>query len=198
MTGKSPTLSIIEGDLNQSFTLNGITLRLSAMERRLPPQVQALVVEQDTSLLLDESLQLDEESELPFDSESTDSLAQSLLEENMDYPVGSVFLRAGSPASLLMIIHDLNANPSWDEEGIHRALNTLFAQLPSFSFHSLALPALAHRYGPLPVTRFLSLLCEHLTHHRPLWEGDIWLLLPRHELQAALETLHTLCDIEHN
>jgi hypothetical protein len=195
MSGKSPRLQVIEGDLNRTFIISGITLRLSALERGQPHGVEALVVEQDTSLLLDDSLQLEEAHELPTEGEGIATIAEQLLEQEVHRPLGTIFLREGHPQRILMVIHDLNQEPSWSESTISQALRTLFSLLPRYHLRSLALPALAHRYGPLPVSRFLELLCQELQESPPLWRGELWLLVPRHTLQASLEALGRLCDI---
>jgi hypothetical protein len=69
--------------------------------------------------------------------------------------------------------------------------------LPRYRFHSLALPALAHRYGPLPVERFIELLCRQLQSRPPQWQGELWLLLPRHNLNPSLQLLERMCSDYH-
>lgn len=78
---------------------------------------------------------------------------------------------------------------------MERALQTLFDHLARYRVHSLAMPALAHRHGALPVTQFLTLLYAYLAYHQLPWGGELWLLLPRETLQHSLATLSTLCDI---
>jgi hypothetical protein len=195
MKRSSPALRLIAGDLDQAFTINGVTMRLSPQERRLPSAVEALVVEQDTSLLLDESLQLEDEQQALLESESAASLSEALFELEISYPIGGVYLKGRQPKQIMVVIHDLNQSPSWSEAGIKEALSTLFTQLTRYRVRSLAIPALAYRYGPLPVQQFLTLLCEQLKEQRPTWDGELWLLVPRHTLQPSLETLHSLCDI---
>jgi len=194
MSAKSPRLQVIEGDLNRSFTINQITLRLCAIERRLPHGVEALVVEQDTSLLLDDSLQLKALRELTAEHKDIAAISEQLLEQDVDCPVGSIFLREGQPQRILVVIHDLNQEPSWSESSIRHGLHTLFSLLPRYRLRSLALPALAYRYGPLPVERFLELFCQQLHERPPLWSGELWLQLPAHKLRGALERLDRLCD----
>ena len=189
MKQAAPALRVIAGDLDQRFTINGITMRLSPLERRLSPEIEALVVEQDTALLLDDS------PSPPFDQDSAATASEILLEEDVDYPVGTILRKIGQPTRLLMVIHDLNQNPSWSETTIERALRNLFVMLPRFGIGSLALPALAQRHGALPVAQFLTLLCDYLSQNQLLWRGDLWLLLPRDCLQDSLARMHSLCDI---
>ncbi len=190
MKRSAPALRVIAGDLDQAFTVNGITMRLSPLERRLPSAVEALVVEQDTALLLDDSQ--------PLRLELETSLTPSeilLAEEDIDYAMGTVIRKTGSPIRLLTVIHDLNQDPSWSEAGIEHALRTLFVLLPQLGIGSLALPALAHRHGGWPVAQFLTLLCDYLAQNPLPWRGELWLLLPRDSLQSSLARMHRLCDI---
>jgi hypothetical protein len=188
MKRQGPTLRVIAGDFDQPLRINGVSLRLCAMERRLP-RVQAVVVEQDSGLLLDEATPLN----LQTHGESTPS--EIALEEEFDYPPGTVLPKRGQPLRLYTVIHNLNLRPSWSEAGIELALDNLFALLPLLGIGSLAMPALAYRHGRLPVERFLPLLCDYLAHHTLPWSGELWLLLPRETLLPSLAALRTLCDI---
>ena len=121
------------------------------------------MVEQDTALLLDESLQL------RLDHETIGQLTSSLQEEDFDLPLASIVPRRGQPMQLDVVIHDLMMEPNWTHEVLEAALDELFALLPAMAIHSLAMPALAHRHGKLPVNDFISLLCGYLQQHRPTW-----------------------------
>lgn len=188
MKRQGPTLRVIAGDFDLPLSINGVTLRLCAMERRLP-RVQAQVVEQDSGLLLDEATPLN------LTPEGDNKPAELLLQEEFDYPVGTVLPKRGQPLRLYTVIHNLNQRPSWSEAGIELALDNLFALLPLLGIGSLAMPALAHRHGRLPVEAFLTLLSDYLAHHTLPWSGELWLLLPRDTLLPSLATLRTLCDI---
>ena len=189
MKRSAPALQIIAGDLDQAFTVNGVTMHLAPQDRRLPSAVQALVVEQDSALLLDD------QPLAPIDLGATPPVADLLLEEDIDYPVGTVLRKSGQPTRLLTVIHNLEYTPSWSEAGIERTLRTLFSLLPRFAIGTLAMPALAHRHGSLSVEQFLTLICDYLAQNPLPWHGDLWLLLPRDSLQDALATMHSLCDI---
>lgn len=188
MKRQGPTLRVIAGDFDLPLRINGVTLRLCALERHLP-RVQAQVVEQDSGLLMDEATQLN------LAPEGQASPSEIVLEEEFDYPVGTVLPKRGQPLRLYTVIHNLNLRPSWSEPGIELALDNLFALLPLLGIGSLAMPALAHRHGGLPVKAFLPLLCDYLAHHSLPWRGELWLLLPRETLLPSLAALRTLCDI---
>jgi hypothetical protein len=181
---------VIAGDLDLPLAINGVALRLCAVERHLPT-VQALVVEQDTGLLLDEAVVLN------VTREERASTQEILQQPGFNYPIGTVLPRQGQgqPQRLYTVIHNLNRRPSWSEEGIEQALDNLFALLPLLGIGSLAMPALAHRHGKLPVAAFISLLGDYLAHHTLPWRGELWLQLPREALQPALQALRTRCAI---
>ena len=188
MKREGTALRLISGDLDRQFHINGVTLRLAPEDGHLP-RVAALVVEQDTGLLLDEAVVLGQ-----GDGGGGD-ITGGLLWEEYDYPQGTVLRRRGVPPRVNLVIYDLGQTPSWNVPGIERALTNLFAMLPRLGVDSLAMPALAHRHGGLTVVNFLGLLCDYLAVHELPWRGDLWLLLPRESLHAALAALHTLCDI---
>lgn len=187
-----PQLRLIEGDLSRTFALCGFTLHICDVDTPLPRDIEARVVEQDTTMLMEPPTRLDVAAIQGDSGSSYSRLIGEMLLEEADYRVGNISLRDGDPARIMLVIHDLSQTPSWNERGIKRALRTLFAMLPRYRFSSLALPALAHRHGRLPVERFLTLLCEEMREKPPLWGGDIWLQVPREALTTALQTLQNL------
>jgi hypothetical protein len=188
MKRQGPTLRVIAGDFDLPLHINGITLRLSALERKMPP-VQALVVEQDSGLLLDEN------SPFPLTLEGKAAPSDILQAPEFDYPPGTVLPKRGQPLRLYTVIHDLERHPSWSAATLELALDNLFALLPMLGISRLAMPALAHRHGALPIETFLTLLGDYLAHHPLPWSGELWLLLPRVTLLSSLAALRTLCDI---
>ncbi len=197
MPRSRPQLRLIEGDLNRSFQLVGFELHICDIDARLPQGVEAMVVEQDTTMLMEIPSQLDVTLMQQDKGSTYSALIGEMLMEEARYQVGGISLREGDPSRIMLVIHDLNQTPSWSEEGIKRALRTLFALLPRYRFNSLTIPALAHRHGKLPVERFLTLLCEQMRKEPPLWGGDIWLQVPRSALYSSLATLQRLCDSHH-
>lgn len=183
-----PALRVITGDLDQRFCIHGVTIRLTPLERRLP-EVQALVVEQDTGLLLEEMGEL--YPEMAESAPATDILGT----QTYDYPLGTVLLKRGKPVRLLMVIHDLECNPNWNEMGLMRGLDGLFAIAGRFRLESMAMPAPAHRHGGVTIMPSLTLLCSYLIEQQPTWQGELWLTLPRQELGAALNVLQDLCPV---
>lgn len=188
MNRQGPSLRVIAGDFDLPLSINGVNIRLTALERRLPP-VQAVVVEQDHGLLLDE------DSPLNLEQGESASPSDLRLTQEYDYPTGTVLAKRGAPLRLYTVIHDLNRQPSWSEADIELALEKLFALLPVLGIRTLAMPALAHRHGGQPVEAFLTLLGDYLAHHTLPWSGELWLLLPRETLLPSLAALRTLCDI---
>jgi len=187
MRQQRPVLRVIAGDFNAPLMINGVAIRLSALERHLPA-VEALVVEQDTGMLLDEA-------SLSINSNQPAPIPDLISEEDFDYPLATVLPKRGQPIHLQTVIYDLNRKPNWSPATIELALEHLFDLLPTMRISSLAMPALAHRHGALAVEEFITLLCDYLAHHPLPWSGDLWLLLPRETLQESLAALHTQCDI---
>ncbi len=174
-------LRVIPGAFARPHTINGVEIHLYAEDRRLP-DVQALLVEQDTALLLEQQLELNQ-------AENSRPLSHATLESDYEYPLGTILPKQGQPLRLHAVIHNLEECPNWSTQGVETALDNLFSLLSAMSIESIAMPPLAHRHGEAPISFFLSLLCNYLERRPPPWSGKLWLLLPQHALKPSLSKL---------
>jgi hypothetical protein len=174
-------LHLISGDLSQVVRLGSVSIQLGPQQR--PPfNVSAIVVEQDTAMLLDD--------EQPFYA-PLDSL-QRLREEVERFrepQPGSVITQRGRPRRLYAIVHDLEQNPTWHEEWITTALETLFREAERLNLDNLAMPLLGTRFGNLSAQRFIELLCNSLQNMPPDRPLKLWLIAPRHRTHSLLMAL---------
>lgn len=175
-------LHLISGDLSQVIRVGKVSIQIGPQQR--PPfPVSAIVVEQDTAMVLDDE---------PSISVPTDSL-QRLREEVERFrepQPGSVVTQRGRPRRLYAIIHDLEQDPTWREEWIVTALETLFTEAERLHLADFAMPLLGTRFGKLSSQRFIELLCDTLHRSPPNRPLKLWLIAPRHRTHSLLMTLH--------
>lgn len=176
-----PTLRLIRGDLDRVVKIGNTRIQVSPQER--PPfAVNAVTVEQDTALLLDE------EPLLYAPSQSINEINTEL--EHFSEPLpGSVLVKQGSPKRLLAIIHDLEQDPTLRQEWVIKALHNLLRLAERQPLHAIALPLLGTRYGQLEQHRFVEMLCLTLKQSPSALPLRLWLVAPRQDVHALLESL---------
>jgi hypothetical protein len=178
LMGMTPVLRLIRGDLDRVVRLGNASIQIAPLER--PPfSVDAVAVEQDTALVLDE------EPLLYAPSSRLSDLSTEM--EHFSEPLpGSVVVQRGRPKRLYAIIHDLEQEPTWRSEWILSALGNLLRQAEQQSLRALALPLLGCRFGQLEPWRFIDLLCQALQQHPPTLRLKLWLVAPRYETHVLL------------
>jgi len=178
---RSPSLRLIRGDLDRVVQLGNVLIQFSPSDR--PPfAVDAVAVEQDTALVLDE------EPLLYAPGNSLSEITSEMERFNEPLP-GSVLVQRGHPKKLYAIIHDLELEPTWRREWVLLALGNLLRLAERQSLRALALPLLGCRFGQLESWRFIDLLCEALQQHPPTLRLKLWLVAPRYETHALLSRL---------
>lgn len=180
-TSQPSYLHLISGDLSQVVRIGQVSIQIGPQQR--PPfPVSAIVVEQDTAMLLDDE---------PAIYTPTDSL--QLLREEVERfrepQPGSVVTQRGRPRRLYAIIHDLEQEPTWREEWIVDALKVLFSEASRLHLENLAMPLLGTRFGKLSSQRFIELLSNTLQHYPPSRPLKLWLIAPRHRTHSLLMML---------
>jgi len=146
-------------------------IRLAIAPATTPPfEVDAVVAEQDTHLLMDEGSVI-REPEKP-----TWVIANELEGQKTQQP-GTVIVQDGRPLRFLAIVHDVARDPTWREQWIAKALGMVFVEAGRCGIVSLGVPPLATQHGRYPMDRFLELL------HSALKLSDsslrrVWLMLP--------------------
>lgn len=154
------------------FKHQGRQLFLSLEEA--PPHVQAYVIEQDTALLLEAPRLIT----LSW-SDSSDSIEQLLI-NTLTAPLaqpGSVIIKPGPPLQLLAIIHELEAEPTWQIDWIRNALLEILQIVEFYQISTIAMPLLGSVYGRFAPEQFFQLLQETLLTTTPASLKQIWLLL---------------------
>lgn len=177
---REPSLRLIHGGLHRRVHIG--RLRLAAAPETAPPfEVEAVVEEEDTHLVLSAPVALPEDPEHPI------RLMTALLEEHGEEP-GSVIARKGRPLRLLAVVHDLSAEPTWREDWVETTLENVLCETGRRRICSLALPCLATRHGRLEPQRFVVLLRQALVRHAPDSLQRLWLIVPPGASQDLLKT----------
>ena len=166
-----PKLKLIRGGLDPETTLAFV--RIVAAARHRPPfPIDAMVVEEDTFLVLsaDRRVKAVKENLLRLMTEIIETKPKEL---------GSIIVRNKRPLQFLAIVHDLNQEPSWKEEWIGKALEEIFQEVERRRLKSLALPLLGTLYGSLEKSRFAVLLRDALLQTTFQHLKQLWLVVPR-------------------
>lgn len=138
----------------------------------VPPfEIAARVLEEDSYLIL---------SAEPRPREVTQRPRALLREakEALPVPPGTVLVRVGADAvELLAVVHDLELEPSTNEEWVALALKNVFEEARRRQFANLALPVLGSHHGAFPVRQFAGLLRELLLTAENTMIERVWLEL---------------------
>jgi len=163
-------LRLIRGGRPSRFAMGSVDI-VVAPENKPPFRTDAVAYEEDTFLVLSAPVELNEPPE---------PLVRLLTELRKMRPEkpGSVLVKATSPLQLLAVVHDLNQEPSWQEEWVANALEGIFREIERRKLHSLALPFLGTRHGSLDKERFLILLRSAIEGIATHSLKRIWLMLP--------------------
>ncbi len=121
---------------------------VEAPEDAAPFQVQAVALEEDTSLVLSaDSKTIHDSGEHPI------RLMSALYAEPRRTP-GSVVVKGANPSQFLAIIHDFDQEPSFREDWVWRALGEIFIECDNRKIPALKLAPLGTRYGGLTFSYF--------------------------------------------
>jgi hypothetical protein len=183
---KREMLRVIDGGLRREMTYG--SLRIVAAPRTSRPfTVEALVVEEDTWLIMSAEPQMAEAEEHPIRL-MTDVI--NAVKEK----AGSVKVRDGEPLRFLAIVHDVDSEPTWREEWIQSALIKILQEAASRKLTALGLPLLGTRHGRLEDLRFAELLASALlaTAIYPL--NRLWLIAPPERNARIIDRLQDLLN----
>ncbi len=182
-TQHRPQLRLIRGGLDSRCIIGGVAVHLAAMEAIIP-RLDAVVIEEDTFLVLSAEPTLQEPAQ------SLDELERELMEFSSPAP-GSVLVRGGTPVEMLAIVHELDQSPSWREEWIATALENILDLAQQHRLRILAMPLLGTIHGRLPAQRFIALLRAALEHREQPFPTELWLAVPRQDLGTVRRLLGT-------
>ena len=172
-------------DINQSrVTVHGADI-IVLPDQRATPNVDGVVEEQDTALILGEPEKITDS-----DNKPSWVLANQLETQKLQTP-GSIIKRRAQPLRLLAIVHDFDNEPSWRSDWIKRALDNVLYTCKADNLKSIRLPVLGARYGKFELKTFLSLLVSALEKH-PGALNEICLVVPHEDCPQALSWIKEL------
>lgn len=181
--GRQP-LRLITGGLDYSCQIGATRLAIVPLEAPAP-EVDALIIEQDTHGLLAVDSQ-------PV--EMNESLAKLTDQITMfePYKTGAVVVKHARPLQIFAIVHDLDDSPSWRETWIISALDATLKIARERQLKRLGMAALGTVHGRLPLERFLELLVEIIASRRD-GPTQIWVGVERRRCQSAIKALKHYC-----
>lgn len=177
-------MRLIKGGLDYSCVIGATQLGIVPLEAPAP-EVDAVVIEQDTHTLLAVDAQ-------PVEiSESLIEVADQ-LEAFVPYTAGTVVVRRAEPLQLFAIVHDLDCTPSWQEAWIESALEQTLTIANKRQLKRLGMAPLGSVHGRFPLERFIQLLVMVVARHG---QGvrQLWLGVKRRECTLAIEQLKHHC-----
>jgi len=121
-----------------------------SLTKQWPVATEAIVYEQDTALVLTAP------ADINYPLESNKQLLNQAITQPELIP-GSVLVRNQLPWQFFAIVHDLNQEPSWQEQWIVMALHNILRESEHRQLYSIAMPLLGKVYGSLTTTRFFEL-----------------------------------------
>jgi O-acetyl-ADP-ribose deacetylase (regulator of RNase III) len=159
------------------------SVHVSVAPEGLPPfPVAAAVREEDTYLVLS--------SPSPADYADTGSSLDEALAEMEGFRArdpGTVVVRRGRPLSILAVVHDLSAEPTWRREWVASALRAALEETEMRELAAVSLPVLGARHGTLPVEDFCRMLVDAMGRLQPRYIRYLWVRTahPDHPRRAA-------------
>jgi len=177
-------MRLIKGGLDYSCVIGATQIGVVPLEAPAP-EVDAVVIEQDTHALLAVDSQ-------PVEISESLSEVVGQLEEFVPYRAGEVVVRRAEPLQLFAIIHDLDCTPSWQEVWIESALDQVFTIASMRQLKRLGMAPLGSVHGRFPLEQFIKLLVMAVARHDKGVE-QIWLGVKRRECVLAIEQLKRLC-----
>lgn len=151
-----------------------------APENCPPFLIQALVEEQDTSLILHPSDTIPEYK----DSRPSWYLANTQELQNV-YNTGEVIVKSTNPIRLLSVVYDLDCECICHLRWIKIALNNIFKICQNRSITSLGLPVLGALHGNIDAQTFVDLLAEKIQHKESECPQQLWLIVPVEQCQLV-------------
>jgi hypothetical protein len=152
--------------------------------RSIPREVAAVVLEEDTFLVMSSEVELSWEGEHPV-------RVINKAREVEAAPLGSVVVQSGSPLALKAVVHDLSAEPICREEHVRAALDRIAAIAEERRLRTLATPLLGVAHGRLEIARVVELIVASLSKASSSLEA-VWLVAggqPPEEIERLLAHL---------
>lgn len=131
-------------------------------------QVDAVVEEQDTQLLLGKS---------PVIMDSITSFTQLVrkMEQQAAEEPGTVIVKRTRPIRFITIVYDIDSKPICREEWLEQALKNILEQCRKFEVRSLAMPLIGTSYGRIDEQTMIILLEKLLIEYREDYPRKIFI-----------------------
>ena len=185
MTIRSANLRLVQGGLSRRPFFFG-ALQIVVAPSHVPPfEIDALVCEEDTWLIMSAEPREIEAPEHPI------RLMTALIEAKPE-PVGSVLVKGGYPLTFLAVVHDVDQDPTWNEDWIAEALINVFQEAERRRLRAIGLPLLGTRHGKLPVNRFPELLRRALEQHTLIHLKGLWLMTAGKNTKPIMDVLRSV------
>ena len=164
-------------------------IEIAIATSHFPPfDVNAVVEEQDTSLVLGETDEIRDPGEKPAWYLANIAEVQSLLSP------GHVIVRDTHPLRLQAIVHDLDQDPICRELWVRQALQQLIEITEKRNIHSLQMPLLGTRYGGVGIQQFIDLLLDELSKEDTGSLEKLWLVSPEQQCQNIFDDLNEMLN----
>jgi hypothetical protein len=121
-----------------------------------PFRMDAVVVEEDTALILSAEPHLSLRSEHPIRL-MTDMVAQRFADP------GSIVVKKTASLCLCAIVHDFDQDPSFKDQWVTSAIDESFVKCQEYGIRHLTMQVLGATYGPRSLDWFLELLNQRLS-----------------------------------
>ncbi len=152
-------------------TIGSIEIAIAPVEY-VPAEIDAIVEEQDTQLLMGM------DAEINYPDEDFDTLIDQMLSGKSVRSPGQIIIKKTQPLQLKAIIHDINQKPSWKTEWISYALQQLVTEIENYNIKTLAMPLLGTIHGNVNENESIELLCDNLMSKQIICLEKLWLIAP--------------------
>ena len=144
-----------------------------------PWNVDAIVEEQDTSLLHGESHLIRDATE------SYETLINKMQRQSPLVP-GQVIVKHTTPRKFIAIVYDIDRKPVCRLEWIATALENLLREMETYQARNIAMPLLGVAHGRRPGKDFMDLLCAMLPIVHADYPEKLWLVTPLTEYRDII------------
>ncbi|MCP4111172.1 MAG: PAS domain S-box protein [Desulfobacteraceae bacterium] len=154
---------------DNKVTVNSLQI-IAASKDEPPFDVGGIAFEQDTFLIMGRD-------RIDYPSESFEQLI-SRMHETPSLTLGSVLIRGKQPFRFLAVVHDVNQVPTWKEEWVNSALDSIFQECERLEIESVAVPLIGTLHGTLGKQRFTVMLKSAIERASFEHLKNLWLIIP--------------------
>jgi len=150
-----------------------------------PFDVDAIVEEQDTSLVLGESNEIKDPGNKPV------WYFANKLQSYAALTPGEIIVRKSRPLRIQAIVHDLDQEPTCREHWIQQTIEKIFTVTDTHNIHAMQMPMLGTRYSDVEITWFLQLVLETIALQKP-GLNKLWLKTTEQQCESVFYELSAL------